>query len=81
MTSTLLTTAQVARLLGVSERTLRRWRDSGTGPPFIPLAGTTVRYREAALTTWLSRRETSLAKPRRSRASSLATVSAVADGG
>jgi excisionase family DNA binding protein len=35
---------EVARLLGVSTRTLRRWREAGTGPAWRRLSYRTVRY-------------------------------------
>lgn len=39
----LLTSKEVARMLRVSESTLSRWRDSGTGPRFLTLGGI-IRY-------------------------------------
>lgn len=44
----LLTTAEVARLLGVSPATLERWRAAGRGPRYFRY-GRTVRYRYADL--------------------------------
>ena len=40
----LLTSAQVARYLGISEATLSRWRHQAIGPNWIDLAGI-ARYR------------------------------------
>jgi excisionase family DNA binding protein len=40
----LLSQREAARLLGLSTRTLERWRVSGLGPRFIKL-GNSVRYR------------------------------------
>lgn len=37
--------------LGVSVRTLRYWRSTGTGPPFA-LLGRHIRYGLGDLTTW-----------------------------
>jgi predicted DNA-binding transcriptional regulator AlpA len=53
-------TASVARLLGLSEITLRKWRlqDRREGPPWIK-CGKSVRYREADLQAWLSRQTVS----------------------
>ena len=44
----LLNQQQLANLLGISERTLERWRSEHLGPPFIRLIGLgSVRYRRA----------------------------------
>jgi predicted DNA-binding transcriptional regulator AlpA len=55
----LLKTSQAAQLLGLSVRTLIRYRASGGGPPFVRcgsgLRGT-VRYRREDLEAWLASR-------------------------
>ena len=50
-------TPTVARLLGLSEITLRKWRmqDRREGPAWIK-CGKSVRYREADIEAWLERR-------------------------
>ena len=50
----LLSPGQVADMLGVSERTLVRWAQNRTGPPFIQV-GTdrNRRYNPADLKAWL----------------------------
>jgi len=50
--SELLTTAEAARRLRISERTLRRWSQDGTGPPSFKV-GRAVRYPRAELEQWL----------------------------
>jgi predicted DNA-binding transcriptional regulator AlpA len=50
---TLLTSKQLAVLVGLSVRSLERLRASGGGPKFIKL-GQSVRYREADLAAWLA---------------------------
>jgi predicted DNA-binding transcriptional regulator AlpA len=40
----LLTPEAVADMLGVTERTLERWRMTGEGPKFCKLSRSTVRY-------------------------------------
>ena len=47
MSSELLTTRQVAKLSGLAESTLKRWRGKGLGPPWVKLAEPrgAVRYR------------------------------------
>ena len=40
----LLTPQAVADVLGLTERTLERWRITGEGPRFIKLSRSTVRY-------------------------------------
>jgi predicted DNA-binding transcriptional regulator AlpA len=52
---TLLTTHEVAQLLGVSEISLRKWRILGTGPKFVRCVGN-VRYRSADIEQWVAAR-------------------------
>ena len=52
----LLTPEQVALSLGVTERTLERWRMTGDGPPYVGLTRRTVRYSEAALIAFVAAR-------------------------
>jgi excisionase family DNA binding protein len=51
----LLTSDELAEYLGVSERTVKRWREQGKGPRALQLAGTgtSVRYRVTDVDTWL----------------------------
>ena len=57
MTGRLLTTRQVAELLGLSAETvLRRWR-RGEIPGGIRLASNVLRFREAAIERWLAELE------------------------
>ena len=51
----LLREKQAAERLGVSRRTLQRWRISGDGPPFTRIGLRRVAYPEAALTAWCER--------------------------
>jgi predicted DNA-binding transcriptional regulator AlpA len=56
-----LTTQQFARLIGISESTLSKWRMRGDGPEFVKV-GRSVRYSRDAGLTWMrsrSRRSTS----------------------
>ncbi len=49
-------TRRAAELIGMSKRTLEKWRGEGTGPPFLKL-GRRVLYSVADLEEWiLSRR-------------------------
>jgi DNA-binding transcriptional MerR regulator len=56
----LLTPTEVSKILGVSERTLRRWRENGCGPPFIRLGtdapGSIVRYARAQMVDFIAER-------------------------
>jgi len=55
--SELLTTKQVAKLLGIGERTLWRWSHSGRAPSPIKFGGSrkaAVRYRRAELLDWIA---------------------------
>ena len=45
-----------ARLLGVKPRTLRAWREMGTGPRFVRMPGR-LTYRVGALLDWLASRD------------------------
>ena len=56
----LLVTAQAARLLDISPRTLEGFRCRGGGPPFIRISSRAIRYRRGDLYQWLyDRRRTS----------------------
>lgn len=57
MTEQLLTPADVAKQLGISEITLKRMRLDGEGPPAIFLSVRTIRYRQAEVTKWLDERK------------------------
>ena len=48
-----LAPGETAARIGVSVETLRRWRSSGDGPPFVTLPGGSVRYRESSVSGWL----------------------------
>jgi excisionase family DNA binding protein len=43
---------QLSQILGVPEKTLERWRNHGTGPPFFR-AGRHVRYRRDDVAKWI----------------------------
>lgn len=49
----LLKPEQAAASLGVSERTLERWRMTGEGPTYVSLTRKTVRYPEQALAAFV----------------------------
>ena len=53
----LFTERELARDLGVSVSTVRKWRASARGPRFAKLAGA-VRYREPDVQAWLESRVT-----------------------
>lgn len=46
----------VARRLGVSARTLVRWRTTGDGPPFVRLGARRIGYRAADIERWAAAR-------------------------
>jgi len=49
----LLNTREVAKITGVSEVTVRRWRVEGGGPPFSKLRGWAVRYHPDHVEQWV----------------------------
>ncbi|WP_223628649.1 helix-turn-helix domain-containing protein [Microbacterium sp. EST19A] len=53
---TLLSSKEVAALLGVSEPTLSRWRSSGDGPPVLVVKGI-FRYRPESVEQWVKENE------------------------
>lgn len=55
-TARLLTTDDLATMVGVEPRTIERWRKAGTGPPFM-LFGRTIRYHPARVQAWMLARE------------------------
>ncbi len=50
----LLSTPELAEALGVNERTVRKWRADGTGPPVL-WAGAHARYRWGDVLEWMRR--------------------------
>ncbi len=52
-----LTEGEVAKLLGVSRRTIQRWRLDGTGPvkPIPGLGKKTIRYSRAAVVEYIDK--------------------------
>lgn len=52
----LQTRAEVAELLGLTERTLRRWAASGVGPDCFHV-GREIRYRTEVVTRWVNQQE------------------------
>lgn len=54
MTAPLLTTAEVAAILGVTPRTVERWRNlTGGGPPYVRIGRRTIRYEAAAVAAFV----------------------------
>lgn len=51
----MLTSGQVAELLGISNSTLCRWRAQGVGPRVYWLGKASPRYRETDVLEWLER--------------------------
>lgn len=44
---------RAATVIGVSVKSMRRWRCDGSGPRYMKVNGCTVRYRLGDLLTWL----------------------------
>ena len=49
-----LTSAEVVDFLRIGKRTLERWRTKRTGPPFVRMTRSNVRYRRCDLESWLT---------------------------
>lgn len=54
--SNLLTTGEVAKMLGVLPNTIERWRCQGKGGPLYIKAGTRVRYRKEDVEAYMQER-------------------------
>jgi len=48
----MLSAKEVASMLSVTERTLRAWRDAGSGPKWVKV-GKVIRYQVKDLLAWL----------------------------
>jgi predicted DNA-binding transcriptional regulator AlpA len=53
MAEDLLTEDEVARILRISTRSLRRYRADGSGPPWIRISERVYRYPRGELEAWL----------------------------
>lgn len=53
----LLTTEEAADVLKNSSRTLIRWRNEGSGPPYCRI-GRRIRYKFDSLNSWITEQET-----------------------
>jgi excisionase family DNA binding protein len=53
MENEILTQAEAAKYLRISERTLRRWQDERIGPPFAKAGNKLIRYRKSRIDEWL----------------------------
>ncbi len=54
----LISEKAAARFLGVSHRTLARWRRDSAGPVCIAISSRCIRYRRADLVSWADKRST-----------------------
>ncbi len=52
-----LQTSQAAERIGLSVKTLKRWRHEGVGPAYIVLSARRIGYYEDVLADWLAKRE------------------------
>ena len=52
----LLSIADIARILGIGERSVRRWRSEGALPPAIEIGGL-LRWRREVVEVWIAERE------------------------
>lgn len=50
---TLLADTEVAAILKVDRATLRRWRESNTGPCYVRIGPKLIRYRQEELNRWV----------------------------
>ncbi|OGI41832.1 MAG: hypothetical protein A2150_00515 [Candidatus Muproteobacteria bacterium RBG_16_64_11] len=52
----LIDEAQAAEFLGLSIKTLQKWRHTGSGPEFLRLSARCIRYRRRELIEWSTAR-------------------------
>ena len=50
---TFLTESEAAEYLGISKKTLQRWRFGRRGPNYVRVAGKLFRYHQAILDAWM----------------------------
>ena len=62
MDGELLSSEDAAAVLGISLRTLRRWRQMREGPPWVSI-GRRIVYRVQAVRTWLTEKEAESRRP------------------
>ena len=53
---TILSEKQAATMMGISERTLQRLRESGNGPSYVRMSARRIGYMETELERWLEQR-------------------------
>ena len=53
---TLLDDVATAELIGVHPTTMRRWRNTGVGPPYMRVSTACIRYKVADLRAYLESR-------------------------
>jgi len=59
---TFLTETEAAEYLGISKKTLQRWRFGRRGPSYVRVAGKLIRYHQAILDTWMDQQTIKLEK-------------------
>lgn len=52
-TEKLLTSEEVAQIVGVGTEQVKIWRSNGQGPKYLKLGHRTVRYKRADVEAWL----------------------------
>ena len=52
-THTFPTESEAAEYLGISKKTLHRWRFGRRGPNYVRVAGKLIRYHQAILDAWM----------------------------
>lgn len=63
-TPLLMTEQEAAKLLGLSPRTLQKWRITGNGPVFVRASARAIRYQRPDLERWVEdRRRASTSDP------------------
>lgn len=51
----LLNTKEAAEYIGIKDRTLRKWKKDGIGPPCVQVGGSlgTIRYTQESIDKWV----------------------------
>lgn len=53
----LISTEELAEILGLKTRTVKSWREKGKGPKFLRLSHKVIRYKKVDVEKWLEQQK------------------------